>query len=64
MKKTLKQIVQAKIVALNQEDANLTLLAQKISEQMSKVQLGRVKTQAALLVLNQTLEELGKENVR
>jgi hypothetical protein len=57
MKKSLKNIVQLKIATLNQEVANLSTLEQKISEQMTKVQLGKVKAQAAMLVLQQILDE-------
>lgn len=58
MKKTLKNVINAKVATLNQEVANLTLLKNKISEQMTKVQLGLVKAQAALLVLKQVQDEV------
>lgn len=60
MKKTLKSLIGIKIATLNQEVANLETLEKKISEQMTKVQLGKVKAQAALLVLQQVLDEVAQ----
>lgn len=61
MKKTLKSLINLKIATLNQEVANLETLEKKISEQMTKVQIGKVKAQSALLVLQQILDEAGKK---
>jgi len=57
MKIPLKKVINNKIATLQKEVANLITLENRINEQMTKVQLGKVKAQSAILVLKQILDE-------
>lgn len=63
MKKTLKNTIQSKINFLNKEINNLELLEKKINEQMTKIQIAKIKSESALLIIQQILNEV-KDNGR
>jgi hypothetical protein len=55
--KSLKKKITEKIELFEKEVQNLLNLESKINEQMTKVQLGKTKAQAAILVLKDLIKE-------